>query len=269
VPEPSKLSAWLATPDGRRTTILGVLGLTTVAAAGLIAFGLSSENEKKARRSGSRGSPGTRTKVAKGHLLCPYEVGRVSVNPQSIRPNDFVILRIVSDDGAYNEYVWGHVLSLSPERTQVLVELATPLISTGLSPINSAKHGFAIGEKVKIDSDCIYDVLHSPPSYYQILCGVLLEGLGYEPVVPLQDVPTKLLPVKTGDFVHVVVGNPPVSASSLPGQIWNEKLRVSVTSAGRTGDILRGLVWDDPALEVHGLEKFSKLEFTRDCIVKP
>ena len=204
-----------------------------------------------------------RPQVPKGRLVCPYEEGKIPANLAQVQPNDFVILRLGAADMHYTEKVWGHVLSVSPDRSQLLVELSTPLTNAGLKPIHSEKHAFTIGEKLKVNADCVYDLLHKgDPERYEIVCGVLLPNLGY------QGIPKKVLSVKRGDFVTVIVGNPSLSDSGLPGQVWHEPLRVSITSLGKTGSVLHGLVWDEPKLGEHGLQKFSKLDFTRDCIVK-
>lgn len=252
--------------QGARKYIRGSVAVAGLA-VGLIAYGVYSSLKADAKP--ARGAPGTRTKVKKGRILCPHEMGRIAINPNSVGIGDFVVLRLISADTKFSEEVWGQVQSRSPTGTQFLVELSTPMIATGLTPLRSDKHGFTIGEKVKVDSDCLFDVLHVPKGgLYQIICGVLLTDLGYDSVIGYDGEKTSVV-VKPGDFVFVVVGNPAMSSASLPGKTWHELLKISVTSTGKTGSILHGLVWDDPSLTAqHGINKMSKLEFTRDCIVK-
>lgn len=269
MPGGSKLAAYLATPEGRRAALYGGLGATALVAGSLIWFGANSparaasKNGKGSKSgSGSRGAPKPRPDVPRGRLMCPTEERRIPVNPNKVHVHDYVILKVVSHDMSFGQGLWGRVLSISPDRDQVYVELSTPLTTAGLAPIHTEEHGFQLGEKIKIGMHCIYDVLHrSDESKYEIICGVLLAELGYQ-------IPKAALTVKKGDFVSIVVGNKGVTAKALPGKNWNEKIRVSVSSTGKTGDIVRGLVWDDPDKGEHGLRKFSQVEFTRDCIVE-
>lgn len=265
MPGGSKIAAYLATPQGKRAALYTGIGATALVAGGLIWFGATSpaRKGKKGSSSGKRGAPTIRPSVPRGRLFCPSEEGKTPVSSNAVRVGDFVILKIVSHDLTYGQGVWGRVLSVSPDKEQVYVELTTSLTTAGMSPVHTEKHGFHLGEKLKIGTDCIYEVLHrGNEDQYQIICGVLLADLGYQ-------IPKKALQVKRGDFVWIVVGNKPTTAKALPGKTWNEKVRVSVTSLGKIGSVLHGLVWDDPEnTEQHGLRKYSKVEFTHDCIVE-
>jgi hypothetical protein len=263
----SDLAAWSATQDGRKAILIGGAVAVSAAAVGLILLGLSATTSTPKKSSGGkRGAPDLLPPIKRGRLLCPREVRRIPADARGIKRNDFVVLQIISDDQSFVEQVWGHVSSVSPDKSQVLVQIAASMIATGLSSIGTDKHGFAIGEKVKVSTGCIFDILQTPEDY-QVICGVLLEDLGYQAVMGYEN-DSEVPPVKRGDFVTIVVGNRGVSASSLPGTTWSEALRISVTSTGNTGSVIHGLVWDEPKLSDHGLSKFSEVEFTRDCIVK-
>jgi len=246
--------------------LYGALAATGIAAVGLIAVGVSASGDKKKKgtSSGKRGAPDPRKPAPKGRIFCPYEENKTPANPNLVAVNDFVIIKLVSADRHYAEDVWGHVLSISPDKDKFQIELAAPLVAAGFKPIHTEKHGFYLGEKLKVHSDCVYDVLHKgDPERYELLCGVLLDEHGYK------GLPKEILKLKKGDMVTLVVGNAGITAEAIPGKTWNEEIRVWITSLGKTGTVLHGLVWEDPDMtDQHGLRKYSKLDFTRDCIVK-
>lgn len=233
--------------------------IAAVAAVGgtLIWLG-SAPTTPKDKAKGKRGAPKIRPKTPRGRLLCPAEENKIPPT-KGIVPGDFVVLKIISADETFGEEAWGRVLSVSPDKAQLQVEITTSLVPSGLRPLQTERHGFHIGEKIKIDRACIYDVLHQPGERFEVLCGVLAP----------EEVPKEALAVGKGDFVTVAVGNRPLTSSGVAGSAWKEPLKVSITSDGPSGYILQGVIWEQPELtEQHGLRTFDKLEFTRDCILE-
>jgi len=254
----SPAPAFLATPRGRRIAAGGAIAAFAALGGTLIWLGTQAER-KKGKRKGSRGAPKIRPGVERGRLLCPAEENKVPPT-KGIVAGDFVVLKVISADETFGEQAWGHVLSVSPAKDQIQVEIVTSLVPSGLRPLETDRHGFHVGEKIKIDRACVYDVLRRQSDQYEILCGVMLPGDG----------PAKAaLDVKPGDFVTVVVGNKPLTSNGVAGKAWQEPLKVSITSDGPSGYILGGVIWEQPKkTEQHGLKTFDKLEFTRDCILE-
>lgn len=265
MPGPLLAAKWLSKPKNRRRAYLGGIAVVAVTAGALIAVGATAKARKQSKSpKPKRGSPGYKKPAPKGTLLCPVEEGKVPVSGVGISRNDFVIVKLQSKDKRFVQEVWGRVSSYTPKRDVFNLELVTPLTKTGLAEMYTDKHGFHLGEKIKVKPECFYDVLSKgDPSRYNILCGVLLADLGYK------GIPVGALTLQKGDLATIVVGNPAAQAGALPGKAWREELHVYITSVGKTGDVLRGQVISEPKYtDQHHLTKHTQVEFTRDCVVE-
>lgn len=253
----TSLARWAARPENRGTLIaLGLLGVTAVG------VGIWRSSQRKTS-TGKRGSPGfldpdPKTPVPKGRVLCPKDVNRMPADTSTVKKGDYVVLHLQSHDRSFVEPVWGRVISVSPKRDQLHVQITGEFTDTGLRPIKYRQHGFHMNEKVIVGTDCVFDVLSvSGTLKGTILCGprlAVLEGK-YAPVDTRR--------VAEGDMVQIVV-----ASKEAQGTAWHEPLWVHVTRISPTASVIHGIVAEAPAqADRHGLSRFSKLDFTRDCVV--
>lgn len=213
---------------------------------------------------GKRGSPGTKGPVPKGTVLCPAEVGKIPPDISAVRRGDYVILELVSKNGKFVEPTWARVRSVSPDREQLYVEIVGEFTKAGIKPISSKKHGFYLGEKLIVDSDCVFDTLHiSGELKGQILCGPSLGAIVSETTQEPLYRPVDTRRVSTSNLVKIVA-----ASKEGDGTAWHEPLWVHVTRISPTSQIIHGIVSEEPELTAkHGLRQFSAVQFGRDCVV--
>lgn len=189
--------------------------------------------------------------------MCPKDVGKTPPNTSSLKPGDAVILHAASADDKFIEPLWARVVSVSPDRKSLYVEILAEQAPYGLRLPQSKQHGFYLGDRLIVGSDCIFDILaqgNKPAANIAVWCGPMLEMAEgkYKPVDTSK--------VKVGDMVRVLVGE--------KGGAWYEPLWVEVTGISTTGTVVRGRIYKKPTMTAsHGLKQFGELEFTRDCVV--
>lgn len=265
----SDLVRWAKSPRNRDAVkAVGVLAAATVAVTGVWYFTNKDEIQKAGGLfaalfkglptdpTGKRGAPNGKPDVPKGSVVCPKDIGKLPANISTLKRGDFVIIELASKDKKSIEPTWARVRSLSPTKDRIYVEIAGEFTEQGIKPIKTKKHGFYLGEKLILDKECVFDVLHvSSKLTGQILCGPNLGVVDYGPV------DTKR--VSTQNIVRIVVGSPEAQGSA-----WHEALWVHVTSISPTSQIIHGIVAENPKLTAqHGLSKYSRVEFGRDCVV--
>lgn len=191
-----------------------------------------------------------------GKLLCP--ASRL-VEAADLKDGSYVVLELASIDGSFAEPTWGRIASkrlLGGYKVELVGEVSDQGDPIGL---NTARHGYAIGQTITVDPKCMWDVYRPPSGPAEIVCGpaslsTLPEGSGI-PRVPDPDAAR----LRRDDDAAVVI-----AAEGRPTElIW---LRVESASPGAqsfTGRVLQ------PTLhpEIHGIRQHDKLEFVRDCVV--
>lgn len=203
-------------------------------------------------------------KIKKGYIVCPEQIGRIPPST-AINRGDFVIIHLVSDDGKFIEPTWAQVRSMSPDKTGLYVHIVGEFTEQGIEPIHSERHGFVIGEKMFLDRDCVFDVLHQESTFTgQILCGPNLANVRNETTNEQVYFARDTKGLKAGDAVRIVV-----ASQQAQGTLWHEPLWVRITGISSTQQIVHAIVADDPELTVHhGLKKMSPVQFGRDCVVE-
>lgn len=203
------------------------------------------------------------TEVPHGHVVCPATVGRVPVSTAGLSAGDFVVLRVASADDSFAEMTWGLVLTIAPDGSRLQVRLAGEQTETGLRPLETAKHRFRIGQKLLVDADCVFDVYRPATFAGQVLCGPALAVLDESEDPDLRPVPEAVL-LGRGNRARIVVGS-----TEAQGTAWHEVLWTTITDTSPTGQVLTGVVDEDPELATsHGLRRGSTLHFNRDCVVQ-
>jgi hypothetical protein len=255
-PTETKALGTLALALGGVTLVYYVVNREEIEKAGGLFKSIFSP-EIKGKTSGKRGAPPT-SKVERGVVACPADVGKIGADISGLRKGDFVIISLASKDRLFNQHTWARVRSFSPTRDRLYVEITGELTPSGVKPLRSDKHGFFLNERIVIDSDCVFDVLENEAEFKgQVLCGPGLEVVGGSPV------DTKGVSAEDHDAVQVVV-----ASTEAQGTAWNEPLWVQVTSISPTSNVIRGIVLEKPKLTAqHGLYQFSRLQFGRDCVI--
>jgi hypothetical protein len=207
-----------------------------VVAAVAVQVRYSSSRSKKAEES-------------KGSLACPP----VPIDLASAVRGDFVILKLKAAKGSATQLTWGQIRSFSPTRHQAYIQVVGEFSPKGITPV---KFGFRLNEKIVVDAKCIWDLLRVDTEFKgQVLCGPGLSVAGEHAV--------DTGGVEPGDVVKVIV-----ASLDAQGTAWHEPLEVRV-SLSPTKQIFHGIVVSIPTLSaVHGLTKYSALQFGRDCVIE-
>lgn len=210
-----------------------------------------------------RARPAVETEVPHGHIVCPADIGRIPASTAGLDKGDFVVLRVASADDSFAEMTWAMVLTLSPDGTRLQVRLAGEQTETGLKPLDTAKHRFRIGQTMLVDAACIFDVYRPASFSGQVLCGPALAALDESEDPDLRPAP-EALGIGRGNRARIVV-----ASTEAQGTAWHEVLWTTITSTSPTGQVLTGVVDEDPKLATqHGLRRGSTLHFNRDCVVE-
>lgn len=191
----------------------------------------------------------------KGRLLCP--ASRV-VGTESLRTDSYVVLQLASADGKFVEPTWGKIKGRTILR-DLEVEIVGEVDELGNAhELATDRHGYEIGQTIKVDARCVWDVYRPPAGSATLVCGPALANVPADAGIrTTPDADASKL--RRGDDAAVVIA---VSGDVLE-QIW---LRVESSSPGAQS--LTGRVIDPPAhSEIHGLEQGDTLEFVRDCVV--
>lgn len=196
-------------------------------------------------------------KPPEGRFVCPAEMGVPRAPTASLRTNDFVVVRLARKDGANQEWAWAEVLSVSPDRSEALVQLRGQLGAVGAQKLNVSGHGFRIGSRRRLPLECVFDTLRpaSPDldERGKIYCGVLGQELvGRRPL--------QIARVSRGDQVQIVV-----STKVAPREHMDE-LWVLVEGVSMTGNVIYGTIVSEPGHPTHGFRPGMDLQFTYDCI---
>lgn len=226
-------------PPNRRTMIWGAVGLVVV--GGTLFFA--------ARAMGGE-LLGPKLPL-KGAPACPPTPAPTA----GLRPADYVILVLQNRDETFQELVWGQVLSRSPEGDEFLVRLLGTTGEAGGVELEKAKHGYRIGDQLKVDAACVWDTMAMPDvgGKGHILCGFEGEEVTGTPPAEVGD-------LRTGDQVQIVV-------STLVGtEAHADPLWVSVDGISRTGYVVYGTIHDKVRFPMHGFRQWQKIQFGKDCI---
>jgi len=211
----------------------------------------------------TRRTPPAEKEVLHGHIVCPSDTGRIPASTAGLSAGDFVVLRVASADDSFAEMTWAVVLTISPDGTQIQVRLAGEHTETGLKPLDTARHRFRIGQKLLVPSNCVFDVYRPPSFAGQILCGPGLAALDESEDPDLRPSP-EALGIGRGNRARIVV-----ASTEAQGTAWHEVLWTTITATSPTGQILTGVVDEDPKQSTqHGLRRGSTLHFNRDCVVE-
>lgn len=189
----------------------------------------------------------------KGRLLCPSS--RV-VDPATLRVDSYVVLQLASIDGKFNEPTWAKIRGRTILH-DVEVEIVGELDENGNPrPLSSDRHGYEIGQMIKVDPRCVWDVYRPLAGHTGLVCGPELEAAGISVSKLPSDDPAKL---RKGDDAAVVIA----AREGVIEQLW---LRVEDSSPGAQS--LTGRVVDPPThSQIHGLRQGDTIAFVRDCVV--
>lgn len=237
-----------AAHEGAVAAAVGV-GVLTVAA--LVVFGRKERADAKAK-GGEKPPAG----VPSGHPLCPGDAGSYPADLTGLKVGDFVVVTLANTTNTLRESTWARVLGTREGRVTVeLVGEMVPGVDTGFEAVpRSLKtewHGFHVGQKLFMRSNCIWDVLHRNPQPGAILCG--MQGryaFGHPPLAERHLAP--------GFRVRIALA-PPQGRVSEP--IWAEVLSVSPT-----GSVITARLLEQPQIPQHGFALGDVVQFARDCV---
>lgn len=188
---------------------------------------------------------------AKGRPICPVAPAPTA----GVRPGDYVILTLTDRAGIFREMVWAQVLSREPEGDRFYVRLLGRTGETGPVDLAKEKHGYRIGEQVKVDADCVWDVMHAPDVGGKglLYCGFAGAELIDDPVI-------STVGLEVGDEVQVVV------STVIGSDAHADKLWVKVDGISRTGSVVLGTIFSTVHFPIHGFRQWQEIEFGRDCV---
>lgn len=232
-----------------------LVAIGSVVTLGVFLFARITEGASSSRTSSGRKKP-----VKKGRLLCPVEEQKQPATHAKV--GDFIVIKLLSDDGTFSESAWAKVLGeMDVDGARILrVELTSALSASGFKSLKSDKHGFSLAERLTILPECIYDIHQGPSPYYAMLCGLFLTEAGYS-------VPPEVVGLLPGDTVQVVIASSPLTAIGMPGEEgWTERIWVQVESIGE-GGVVHGNVRSDPKKTTE-LKRNHRIDFAKDCIIR-
>ena len=204
-------------------------------------------------------------------MVCPAELGKLPAPTKSLKPGDFVAIRLADHAGGFTEVVWATVQSIIRKRKSKLPGAVASAIrirvtgTVGTSSVAtpaSEMHGFDIGTKMAIDRNCVWEVFHTSKRG-MALCGLYgrkVSGQGTPAAagaaVAGDEVLIYLAPVKDGTILV------PGPGWDVPNPVWARIVRVSATQS-----VLRVKILDTPgAMPGMTLERGNVLDVSRDCI---
>lgn len=231
-------------PPSRRTMAWGAAGVVFAGGALLlVARALTKDSEEEPKL------------PPKGHPVCPGAAGTTAAPTAGLRPGDYAILVIADRGNTFQELVWGQVLSRSPDGDEFLVRLLGRTGETGAVDLAKHKHGFRIGNELKIDADCVWDTMHAPDvgGKGQLYCGFAGEDLLDEPPIFVKD-------LLNGDEVKIVVSTI-IGSHAHADALWTR-----VDGISRTGNVVYGTIVSPIQFPMHGFRQWQEIEFGRDCI---
>ncbi len=230
---------------------------------GLAAFGLAvaAYRPKKKRRQTQR----TPASNEKGAVICPKDAGRIPAATGSVRPGDLVALEVADHARTFMESVWGIVEGIRGRGAKtgpdgMLVRITGKVGRTSVKAPRTDMHGFDLGQRIMLGTDCAWDVFHVTPK------GMALCGLYGDQVAESGSVGGAASP---GDEAKVFLA--PVKPRTVlePGAGWNEPNPVwtRVIAQSKSKNILRVKLLDDP-IPSRGttLLKGDTIDIGRDCI---
>lgn len=187
----------------------------------------------------------------KGRPICPASPAPTT----GLRVGDYVILTLADRGGVFREMAWGQVMSRAPEGDRFLVRLLGTIGATGPTGLAKERHGYRIGDEVKIDADCIWDTMHAPDvgGKGHLYCGFAGTEL-------VDDEPVSTIGLQVGDEVQVVV------STIIGSEAHAERLWTKVDGISRTGSVVYGTILDPIHFPMHGFRRWQQIEFGRDCI---
>lgn len=190
----------------------------------------------------------------KGRLLCP--ASRVA-DDGSLRDDSYVVLQLASTDGKFAEPTWGKIVGRTFLR-DLEVEIVGEIDESGQPhELMTDRHGYAIGQTIKVDPRCVWDVYRPPGGAAKLVCGSALGSLPSDAGISATP-DTDSSRLRHGDDAAVVI-----ASGDVLEQIW---LRVESSSPGAQS--FTGRVIDPPQhSEIHGLDQGDTLQFVRDCVV--
>ena len=219
------------------------VGVAALGAFGLVAMSIAGQNANGP----SRRRPGTRPQ---GAFAC-VDGGSFGV----VKPEDYVAVAVEDDEGAFVEYLWVFVDSISPDGERLHGKIRGS--ASNAHPLTD-RHGFRTGGQVVLEVDCIADrVRGSLHSDGEPICGeygALPHGLE-APRVP---------ELKPDRVVKATVG--PKTPGSLPAIDLLEAIDVRIDFLSPLG-IVRGTVVSHPQKAAqHGFRNGDDVDLLPDCI---
>ena len=187
----------------------------------------------------------------KGHPVCPGDPAPTG----GLRPGDYAILTLADRGDTFKEMVWGQILSRAPEGDRFQVRLLGTTGPTGPVDLAKQKHGFRIGEQLKVDAACVWDTMHAPDvgGKGRLYCGFAGAELLDEPVI-------STVGLQLGDEVQVLASTV-IGSDAHADPLW-----VKVDLISRTGSVVHGTIVSPVHFPIHGFRQWQKIEFGRDCV---
>ena len=222
----------------KRQKIWGAVALVGIAGLSLMWITRDKEEDKTPR-------------VPRGRPVCPPTAAPTA----GLRPGDYAILVLEDRDSTFEEPAWGQVLSRSPDGDAFLVRLLGTTGDVGAVQLAKDKHGFRVGDMLKVEASCVWDTMAQPDTggKGQLFCGFAGADLIGEDPVHVPELAER-------DEVKVI-------ASTLIGsQAHADELWVKVDGLSRTGNVVYGTIISTIHFPMHGFRQWQEIQFSRDCI---
>lgn len=249
---------------------LAVTAGVVIAAWGLAGGpGGSASASRSGRRRRRRGAPKPRrgSKTLRGSVVCPAELDMMPPSAAGLRRGDFVAVRVSNLDGSFTELVWGMIDGGSKLPGYTTVRLVPAIGDTEVIAPDDSRHGFAIGDRIEVGKDCLWEVLHTNP-HGMALCGTWGEQVAGRP--PGGGAPGAAAGATVGMDVLLYLAPVAKGTSLQRGAGWNVENPAwgQIISESPSRNILRVQLLEsppDPGPELK-LRAGSRLDITRDCI---
>lgn len=180
-----------------------------------------------------------------GQIVCPS-----TTYDGTIEVGDYVVVELQNKTKTITEPTWAQVIATGPKFLQVRIAGETGVLGLP-KPLQSAQHGYYIGDVIEIGRGCIYDRYRAGQQWY-VLCGPALKDAGFTTISR-----ARASVLSQGDRAAVVVRG----VSGATESLW---VTIGAVSAGQ--QVISGTVTSIPS-GAHGVEQGELLEFLRDCVV--
>jgi hypothetical protein len=230
---------------------------------GLAVFGLAvAAYRPKRKKKATRRVPSSNER---GAIICPSSAGRLPASTGSVRPGDLVALEVADHARTYMESVWAIVEGIRDRGAKtgpdgMLVRITGKVGRTSVRAPRTEMHGYDLGQRVMLGTDCAWDVFHVTPKG-MALCGLYGDQASESESVgasasPGDEAKLFLAPVKHGTVLE------PGPGWNIPNPVW-----ARVIAQSRSKNVLRVKLLQEP---VHSrgvdLRKGDTIDIGRDCI---